>query len=393
MPASSTSTSSTAIDIDLARRQRPGLADMTYLNTGTAGIVAEPVVDALLENTGFAERHAHRAYEPQKEKAEASRATLAAFLGADPGEIAFAVNATEAVNWVTASFRFQPGDEVLTSLSEHPSMNMPWSHQEARGGARLRWFELSHDPAETLRNLEDAITPQTRMIAISHVERHHGVRVPADEICALARAAGLLVFLDGAQSVGQFPVDLHAMEVDFYAANCHKWLCGPNGTGVFYCRQDRLHLLEQAHVGPGGQASWDRAGGLVLGDTASRFEYGTRSWGVAATIGDAVDAFQAIGPAAIELRIKSLAAYVRTCVADRGWQLTSPTNWEHGSALVSFVIPGVDGRELCHDLQESANTWLSSNTSNGFRFSAHYYNTEEEIDRAFQNIERLVPGG
>ena len=353
MPAIPTASPTTFIDLDLARRQRPGLADMTYLNTGTSGIVAEPIVDALLENTRFAERHGHRAYEPQKEKIDASRATLAAFLGADPGEIAFAVNATEAVNWVAASFRFQPGDEVLTSLSEHPSMNMPWSYQEARGGARLRWFELSHDPAETLRNLEDAIRPHTRMIAISHVERHHGVRVPADEICALARSAGLLVLLDGAQSIGQFPVDLHAMEVDFYAGNCHKWLCGPNGTGVLYCRQDRLHLLQQAHVGPGANTSWDRAGGVLLPDTVDRFEYGTRSWGVAATIGDAVNAFQAIGLAAIEARLQSLAACVRDRIAERGWQLTSPTNWDHGSALVSFVIPGIDVGEICHELQKS----------------------------------------
>ena len=388
-----TLSASDSIDLDLARRQRPGLADMTYLNTGTSGIVAEPIVDALLENTRFAERHGHRAYEPQKAKIDASRATLATFLGADPGEIAFAVNATEAVNWIAASFRFQPGDEVLISLSEHPSMNMPWSHQQARGGARLRWFELSHDPAETLRNIEAGIGPHTRMIALSHVERHHGVRVPAAEICALARSAGLLVMLDGAQSIGQFPVDLHAMDVDFYAGNCHKWLCGPNGTGVLYCRQDRLHLLEQAHVGPGGQASWDRSGGLLLGNTVDRFEYGTRSWGVAATIGDAVDAFQAIGPAAIEARLQSLSAYVRDRVTERSWQLTSPIEWDRGSALVSFVIPGVDGHEVVTELQHSSNTWLSSNTSDGFRFSPHYYNTEEEIDRAFQNIERLAPGG
>lgn len=391
--ANNTSSSADTLDVNLARTQRPGLSDMTYLNTGASGIVAEPIIESLLENTQFAERNGSRGYEPQKGKIADSRATLAAFVGADPEEIAFAVNATEAVNWISASFRFQPEDEVLISLSEHPAMNMPWSYQQDRGGARLRWFELSHDPTETLRTIEDCISPNTRMIALSHVDRHHGVRVPATEICSLAHSAGLVVLLDGAQSIGQFPVDLHSMGVDFYAGNCHKWLCGPNGSGILYCRQDRLHLLEQAHVGPGGQASWDRAGGVLLGDTADRFEYGTRSWGVAATIGEAVNAFQSAGPAAVEARLQLLSAYIRREGTDRGWQLTSPTNWEHGSALVSFVIPGVDGKELVGELQNSSNTWLSPNSSNGVRFSPHYYNTEEEIDCAIQNIERLASGG
>ena len=222
--ANNTSSSAASLDLSLARTQRPGLSDMTYLNTGASGIVAEPIIESLLENTRFAERNGSRGYEPQKDKIAASRATLAAFIGADPGEIAFAVNATEAVNWISASFRFQPEDEVLISLSEHPAMNMPWSYQQDRGGARLRWFELSHDPTETLRTIEDSIRPNTRMIALSHVDRHHGVRVPATEICSLARSAGLVVLLDGAQSIGQFPVDLHSMGVDFYAGNCHKWL-------------------------------------------------------------------------------------------------------------------------------------------------------------------------
>ncbi len=381
-----------SIDVDLARCERPALADMTYLNTGTSGIVAEPIVDALIENTRFAERHGHRGYEPQKEKIEASRETLATFLGADADEIGFAINATEAVNWIASSFRFQPDDEVLISLAEHPSMNLPWSYQQDRGRVRLRWFEVSHDPAETLQNIQDGITSRTRMIALSHVERHHGVRVPAAEICALARSAGLVVLLDGAQSVGQFPVDFHALEIDFYAANCHKWLCGPNGTGVFYCRRDRLHLLDQAHVGPGSNETWDRIGGVVLTNKAARFEYGTRSLGVAATIGDTVRAFEAIGPAAIEARLQSLSAGIRRRIAERNWQLTSPPEWERGSALVSFNIPDVDGHELTKELQASAATWLSSNTSDGIRLSPHFYNTEEEIDRAFQNIERLATG-
>lgn len=382
-----------SIDVDLARRERPALADMTYLNTGTSGIVAEPIVDALLENTRFAERHGYRGYEPQKEKIEASREVLATFLGADADEIGFAINATEAVNWVASSFRFQPDDEVLISLAEHPSMNLPWSYQQDRGRVRLRWFEVSHDPAETLQNIQDGITSRTRMIALSHVERHHGVRVPAAEICALARSAGLVVLLDGAQSIGQFPVDFHALDVDFYATNCHKWLCGPNGTGVFYCRRDRLHLLDQAHVGPGSNETWDRIGGVVLTSKADRFEYGTRSFGVAATIGDTVRAFEAIGPAAIEARLQALAAGIRRRIAERNWHLTSPPDWERGSALVSFTIPEVDGRELTKELQASAGTWLSSNTGDGVRFSPHFYNTEEEIDRAFQNIERLAAGG
>ena len=382
-----------SIDVGGIRRNFSKIDEMVYLNTGTEGLTPGPVLDRLIELTKNCETTGQASFEYSRREIETARSRVAHFLGVESSTIAFPENATEAVNWVAASLNFNAGDEVLLSLNEHPAMNFPWTYQCNRGRVSLNWFEISIDPDETLANIRRGITNRTRLIALSHVDRHQGRRVPAKKICELAADAGVLVLLDGAQALGQFPVDLNDLGVDFYAGNGHKWLCGPNGTGIFYAKNERLQLLTQRHVGIGSTETpfdWDRVGGPTLKPSAGRFEYGTRNRATFGALAAAIDWLEDLGFDAIQSRMAALAAIVRDRAGDRGWQVTSPAGWDDGCGLISFNVPGTDGLTLTKHLAEERNTWVSSNFAGEIRVSTHYFNTGYEIDRAFEEMDSYM---
>ena len=335
------------LDVDAIQAELPGLAGVVYLNTGTAGIAARPVLDRLIEEITLFEQRGEVVYHEMQARMEAARARVAALLGAGADELAFTRNATDGVNLVAWGLSWQPDDEVLLSDEEHPAMNLPWHHLRGAGGPRIRTFRLDPDPARTLDNVRALITPRTRLVASSHVSCVSGTRVPARELCALAAEHGALSLLDGAQAVGQFPVDVAALGVDFYVGNGHKWLHGPKGTGFLYVRQDRLDTLAATHVGAG---AFERP--LDLADlrpvpSARRYEHATRSYGTYAALGAAIDWLEALGWDRLERRLAHLSTYLKGRLRDDpGLTLVSPDAWEHSSALVSFVVNGVDSARI-----------------------------------------------
>ena len=371
------------------RRDFPALSEMTFLNNGAVGITPAPVVEKMLAALRFSEQSGQAAYAHFADERDRARAAVAGLIGAEPSEVAFGNNATEAINWVLASFQFQSGDEILISDYEHPALIYPSSWQRQQGKARVTHFSVDADPALTLAAVEAAIGPRTRMVAISHVERHNGVRLPVAEICKLAARRGVLTLVDGAQSLGMFPVDVQQLGSDFYIGNLHKWLCGPNGTGVLQVRSDRLGLLRQQHVGPSGrwgETTWDLAGGVNLPDAAYRFEYGTSTPARYTGTAEAVAYLESLGWEAIEARLRGLKQVAQQAIAERGWRLLSPPDWEDSSALVAFAPPdGRGGRQICEELAESK-IYLSPTQDDGVRLSPHIYNTAEEIEIALDAV-------
>ena len=377
------------LDTQDLRRDFPALSEMTFLNNGAVGITPAPVVEKMLAALRFSEQSGQHAYAHFVDERDRARAAAAKLIGADPSEIAFANNATEAVNWILASFPFQPGEELLISNYEHPALIYPASWQRESGRVQVTHFAVDADPQATLAAVEAGIGPNTRMVALSHVERHNGVRLPVEEICRLAARRGVLTLIDGAQSLGMFPVDVAALESDFYIGNLHKWLCGPNGTGLLHVRGDRLRLLRQAHVGPSGrhgETTWDLAGGLNLPNAAYRFEYGTTTPARYTGTAESLAYLEQLGAARIEDRLRALKLAVQEGIADRGWRLISPPDWENSSALVAFEPPGGgSGREICQRLAD-LKIYLSPTQDDGIRVSPHIYNTVDEIERALDAV-------
>jgi isopenicillin-N epimerase len=176
-----------------------------------------------------------------------ARATLAAFLGVRADDLAFVPNATSGLNAVIRSLRLEPGDEVLTTAHEYGAISMTWEF----AGATLVMCE----PEEIV----ERIGPRTRAVSVSHVTSATALVFPVEEICAGARAAGVLAIVDGAHAPGQLPLAVEAVGADVYAGNCHKWMCAPKGAGFVWVRREQQEWVEPLVVSWGWRDDADFA--------------------------------------------------------------------------------------------------------------------------------------
>jgi len=383
--------------IETIRRDFPALSRGVYLNTGTLGLSPEPVNRRLLEvylewqhgGPGNPENYGrmHEATGP-------IRARLAAFLGVTPEELAFTANATDGVNLVAWGLDWHEGDEVLISDQEHPAVFVPWLWLSRRLGIRTKVVKVSNRPEVTLDQVERAITERTRLLSFSHVSSMTGLRLPVAEISQLCHARGVLVMYDGAQSCGQFRVDIPATGADFYSLNGHKWMLGPVGTGAVYIRRDLQDRVRPSWVGGGSTSLCDypRLGRFEFPDTAARYEFATRPWHLYLGWGWALDYLDEVGWPVIEARIRDLASRLKARLATiKGVEILSPSSPDSSSGLTSFTLDGWPGDRLYEALSKGHGViGRPVGELGAVRLSTHFYNTEEEVERAVEAIARLA---
>ncbi|MGH2387841.1 MAG: aminotransferase class V-fold PLP-dependent enzyme, partial [Chloroflexota bacterium] len=338
--------------VDEVRRAFPSLNDMVYLNVATHGLTPQPVLDRYLEMVSLTARYGHQRYQDQDVPLYArARPAVARILNVPPNWVAFSRNATDGINYVFGSLTWQPGDEVIISDQEHPAVYLPWQYGERRGLFTTNTFSIDPDPAVTLRNLEERITPRTRLIACSHVSSMTGIRVPGPGICALARRLNevgrerpILTLIDGTQELGQWLVDVPAIGCDFYVSNGHKWLGGPKGSGILVASEAACAHLTPPYMAGGIEDHGDGIADMLNHrDAPHLFESATQNLAVVAVLADAVEWLDNLGWAWIESRERALAAYLRGNLREvRGLTVLTPDSWEHSSAITSFVIEGMD---------------------------------------------------
>jgi isopenicillin-N epimerase len=284
--------------------------DRINLNCGSVGCSPLPVVRAMVDHIFEGETFREPAYPwfgyEENERLRALREKLAAFIGCTRDELALVRNATEANNVVANGLDMKPGEEVLMTDQEHPGGRCVWEQKAARYGIAIRYVELPKPPraaGEIVERFERAFTPKTRILMFSHITTVTGLVLPANEICAMARRRGVLTHVDGAHSIGQLPLDMHAMGCDFYAASPHKWLMAPKGTGFLYVREENLEKL-WVNIASGDWRNFELK--------AYRFSnLGTSNLSVMVGLDAALDFFAELGPAHIYARQHDLATRVR----------------------------------------------------------------------------------
>ena len=226
-------------DFPILKRVMRGGNQLAYLDSGATSQRPLQVLDAerdfLTTSNGAVHRGAHQLMEESTDAYEQGRADIAAFVGADPDELVFTKNATEAINlvsYVLGDNRFEhavgPGDVIVTTELEHHANLIPWQELARRTGATLRWYGVTDDGRIDLDSL--ALDERVKVVAFSHHSNVTGAVAPVGELVARAKAVGALTLLDACQSVPHQPVDFHALGVDFGAFSGHKML-GPNGIG------------------------------------------------------------------------------------------------------------------------------------------------------------------
>lgn len=229
-----------------------------FLNHGSFGATPRPVMETYRAWQDRLERQPvlflGREFEALMLQA---REPLAAFIGAETEEVVYVPNATYAVNVIARSIKLEPGQEVLGSNQEYGACEYAWQAVCARAGAVYRRAALEppfSDPQQMEEALWRQVTPQTKVLFLSHIASPTAAQLPVERLCARARAAGILTVIDGAHALGQIPLNLRALGADFYTSNAHKWLCAPKSAAFLYARREMIPLLQALVVSWGAAA-------------------------------------------------------------------------------------------------------------------------------------------
>ena len=323
---------------------------------------------------------------------EAARTRLAHFLGARADELVLCSGTTFALNLVAYSWalpRLEAGDIILISRMEHHANIVPWQLVAERTGARIRVAEILADGSLDLDALYRAMTPEVKLLAVTHVSNVLGTVNPVREICREARRRGIVTVVDGSQAAPHLKLDLATIGCDFYAVTGHK-MCGPTGTGALWARREHLAAMPP-FLGGGEMIKEVSFEGTVFNDPPRKFEAGTPNISGVVGLGAAVDYLESLGMANVKAREAGLLAHATEAMqAIPGLRILGTA--ADKAAVISFVIEGVHAHDMATLLdlegvairsgQHCAHPLLQwFGVTAALRISLAFYNTHEEIDR------------
>ncbi|SLN65488.1 cysteine desulfurase [Roseisalinus antarcticus] len=325
---------------------------LVYLDNGASAQKPQVVIDAITRAYAQEYSNVHRGLHYLStlatEKYEGVRGTIARFLNA-PSEDDIILNSgtTEGINMVAYGWampRMEAGDEIILSVMEHHANIVPWHFLRERQGVKLVWVDVDATGALDPQKVLDAITPRTKLIAVTHLSNVLGTKVDIKAITEGAHRQAVPVLVDGSQAAVHMPVDLADLGCDFYAITGHK-LYGPSGSGAIYVRPERMAEM-RPFLGGGDMIREVSKDGVVYNDAPMKFEAGTP--GIVQTIGlgVALNYMMDLGMDAIAAHEDSLRDYARERLTGLNW-LTLQGTTPDKSAIFSFTL---DGAAHAHDI-------------------------------------------
>jgi cysteine desulfurase/selenocysteine lyase len=383
---------------------------LAYLDSGATAQRPASVLDAerdfLIHRNGAVHRGAHTLAGLATEAYEDARATVADFIGAQPDEIVWTANATDALNLVAYGignatrgrggeaarrFALTAGDEIVVTEAEHHANLVPWQELAASTGATLRFIPVDDDGIYTLADAAALLTERTRVVAIGHVSNVTGFIAPVAEIAALAHEHGALVVLDACQSAPHRRLDVAELGVDFLAFSGHKML-GPTGIGVLWGRAELLNALPPFRTG-GSMISTVTMESSTYMPAPQRFEAGTQPVSQAVALAEAVRYLERVGLERIDAREDELAQRMLVGLAEiDGIRVVGPAIGVPRAGLVSFDVDGVHAHDVGqfldaqgiavrvgHHCAQPLHRRLGLTATT--RASAYLYTSTDEVDR------------
>jgi selenocysteine lyase/cysteine desulfurase len=368
--------------------------DKVFFNNGTIGAMPRVVFERTVEHLRkMATDLADWDYNPASEWIAGYgphtdiRSKAAALVHCKPNELALTENVTEAMNYLANGLTVEPGSDVLITDQEHPGGQCPWLSAAARHHAnviQMRVPKPVESPAEAMQAFYNAVTPRTRILAISHVITGAGSILPVKQICAEAKARGIFTILDGAQAFAHIKVDLEDIGCDAYVGCFHKWMLAPAGTGFLFVRENRAREVATTLA----STHWnDHA------DDGYRFsQRGTGSLSLLMGLDAALDFHNAIGPQRVQERIKYLGDYLRDGLRKiPGVRLYTSSHPEMSAGITVYSVDGVTGPQLQAEMWNRARLRPRANGP-GVRHSTHIFNNPAEIDKALSVVRALAKG-
>jgi selenocysteine lyase/cysteine desulfurase len=319
---------------------------------------------------------------------EEIRRRTATLVNAHVDEIALVPNTTAGVNIVAEGIHWRAGDNVVFAANEFPTNQYAWMNLQARGVEVRRCEPVG--PAIDPQRVADLCDVRTRLVSLSWVGYASGWRIDPAQMARVAHDHGALFFLDAIQGLGVFPLDAHATEIDFFAADGHKWLLGPEGAGVFYIRREVLDELRPTGLGWNSTVQHYDSGVIELNlrPTAARFEGGSQNMIGFHALGASLDLLAECGLTHTDSPVAEAVLDITRAAIERldkiGATVVSPRDDAHRSGIVSFDLPGRDPkamRNLC--LQHQV---VLASRGGHIRISPHAYNNEDDLDRLMTSL-------
>jgi len=369
----------------------PAARKYAYLNAASVALMCKGAADAVLDwQRDIAENGTMNFDEKAEEKTfqDLHRAAARLFR-AEAEDIAVGSSATELMSSLAWAAAPSQGKSVVSTDITHPSTIYPWIRVARHMGSEVRWAR-GRDGHVNPADLARLIDERTAIVCVSHVEYGGGQLYDLADLADRVHDHGGLLIVDATQSAGAVPIDVTAWDVDALVSSAYKWLCGPFGVALLYLAPHLQSSLEPGLVGwRSHREMWNfQADRLEYSNTASRFEFSTMAYGSAIGLTQAVEYLLKVGVERIFQHDRRLADLLVHGLEERKAEVISPKNEEERSPIVAARFPGRSASEVAGRLNEAG--VIVSARKDFVRFSPHLYNETEDIQRALEEIERIL---
>jgi cysteine desulfurase / selenocysteine lyase len=372
------------VDVEAIRNLMPIVRQYRFMDHAGVAPLSGRASAAIRQYVDEAENHgnARAGLFPRVQRVRQQAAKL---LNCYPEEIAFVKNTSEGLNFVANGLQFSKGDNIVTTGVEFPANIYPWMRLRSHG---VRMKMVPEDKGRIpLDRLIELIDDRTRLVTVSSVQFASGFRTDLAALGNACQERGVLLCVDAIQSLGCQPMDVRGMKIDFLSADGHKWLLGPEGAGILYCRHELLGLLQPSCVGWLSVRDTENFSEYKLEyrDDARRFDSGSYNvagiWGLGASIEWLLE----IGIDKIWTRVHMLTDRLVEGIREKGYRIVSSREASEASGIVAFVSDVHDHNRIVNHLRQEHRTVITARLGR-LRVSPHFYNTEDEIDRLIEYL-------
>lgn len=391
-------------DFPVLQREIDG-TQLVYLDNAATSQTPEPIIDTIAEYYRTYNANVHRGLHQLSQEAsvayEEAHDRVAEFIGASGGreEIVFTKNTTEAMNLVAYAWglaELDPGDEIVLTQMEHHSSLVTWQQIGKKTGAEVNYIRIDEDGYLDMDHARELITDDTAMVSVAHVSNTLGTVNPVADLADIAHDHGSYIFVDGAQSVPHQPVDVEAIDADFFAFSGHK-MCGPTGVGALYGKRELLESM-QPYLYGGSMVRKVTYEETTFEELPWKFEGGTPVISQGIALAAACDYLDEIGLERIQRHEHALAQYAYDRLTEfDDITVYGPPGDDRGG-LVSFNLDSVHAHDLSSILNDHAVAIRAGDhctqplhdtlgTAASARASFYLYNTREEIDALIEAID------
>ena len=358
----------------------PVTRNLVYFNHAAVGPLSVRACEAMERHARDQRDHGALHWREWYAEYDNVREALATLIGATPGEIAILKNTSEGLSFVAEGLRWKEGDNVVTTAMEFPSNWTPWKNLASRG------VECRMAATPAVADIEPLLDERTRVVTVSSVAFHNGFVADLNAIGALCEERDIRFCVDAIQSVGALPIDVKDAKIDFLAADGHKWMCGPEGSAIFYVAENRLDdlvVLENGWMNIDRKQKFIGCGTELL-PNARRFEAGSLNTNGIYGLRAAVDLLLEIGIETIARHALAVTQQLADGLREIGWDVQS-----HASPIIGATPPSVEKSLLWYHRRLEEEHIVCAPREGMLRFSPHFYNDANEVDRVLAVLRGL----